>query len=53
MVFAGTLRYDRTATDAQRAEKTIIEYGESSLAEDIRVFWAKVETLVNKPDGVK
>jgi MinD superfamily P-loop ATPase len=48
--FAGTLRYDRAATDAQRAEKAIVEYGESPLAGDIRALWTELEARVIKQD---
>jgi MinD superfamily P-loop ATPase len=46
LAFAGTLRYDRAATDAQREEKAIVEYGESPLAGNIRALWAEVEAWV-------
>jgi MinD superfamily P-loop ATPase len=47
LLFAGTLRYDRTASDAQRAEKAIVEFGEGPLAEDVRGLWAAVESAVS------
>jgi MinD superfamily P-loop ATPase len=46
MAFAGTLRYDHAATEAQQAEKAIVEYDEGPLAGDIRALWAKMESQV-------
>lgn len=40
--FAGVVRYDATATRAQREAKTILEYPESGIAEDIRQIWHNV-----------
>lgn len=42
LLFAGTVRYDRAATDAQREEMTIIEFGKTALGEDIRNIWEKI-----------
>ena len=51
LLFAGTLRYDKAATDAQRAEKAIVELGESVLAGDIRALWAEAEARLTKRGG--
>ncbi len=41
MAWAGMLRYDRVASDAQRAERTVVEHGPSALADDIRGVWQR------------
>jgi MinD superfamily P-loop ATPase len=43
--FAGALRYDNAATAAQRLEKTIVEYTDKGMAEDIRSIWNAVTTF--------
>jgi MinD superfamily P-loop ATPase len=45
LFFAGRVRYDKTATEAQKAEKTVVEYDNGPLAEDIRVLWNGIETV--------
>jgi MinD superfamily P-loop ATPase len=44
--FAGQVRYDKAITAAQRAEKTIIEYCENGINDDIRKIW-KAITMEN------
>jgi MinD superfamily P-loop ATPase len=44
--FAGQVRYDKVITAAQRVEKTIIEYCENGISDDIRKIW-KVITIGN------
>ena len=39
MQFAGTVRYDKAATEAQREEKAVVEYTRAGIAEDIRLIW--------------
>jgi MinD superfamily P-loop ATPase len=43
--FAGTIRYDKAATEAQKVEKAIVEYCSSPITEDIRGIWKQVELL--------
>lgn len=44
LAFAGTLRYDKAATEAQRAEKSIIEYnGNGTIANEIKCIWHCIE----------
>lgn len=46
LIFAGMVRYDKIATIAQRAEKSIVEFSESEMASEIENLWTKiVETL--------
>ena len=51
LYFAGTLRYDRAATEAQRAQLTVVEYPASRLSDDIRALWTRVESFVNTNGG--
>jgi MinD superfamily P-loop ATPase len=46
MEFAGTVRYDKAVTKAQRQEKTVIEYADTAIADDIRAIWNAVITPV-------
>jgi MinD superfamily P-loop ATPase len=46
MILAGRVRYDRTATDAQVQEKTIVEYREDGIAADIRQVWEKFNQML-------
>ncbi|MBN1129619.1 MAG: ATP-binding protein [Chitinispirillaceae bacterium] len=41
---AGTVRYDKAVTAAQREEKTVIEYTNKGIAEDITSIWNAVIT---------
>ncbi len=50
MAFAGTLRYDKAATEAQRAGRAVAEFGESALAREIRALWTEVELFASKKD---
>jgi MinD superfamily P-loop ATPase len=42
MTFVGGIRYDRAVTGAQRAVKTVVEYTNDGIAEDIQAIWRKV-----------
>jgi MinD superfamily P-loop ATPase len=48
MQFAGTVRYDKAATMAQREEKTVVEYARGGIADDIRSIWNTVSTYQSK-----
>jgi MinD superfamily P-loop ATPase len=37
--FAGTVRYDTAVTHAQRNEKTVIEYTDTGIADDLKAIW--------------
>ncbi len=54
---AGRVRYDRLATQAQIAEKTIVEYAGDGLAAEIRALWQKLFARLapdaNRKDEVK
>jgi MinD superfamily P-loop ATPase len=43
--FAGTMRYDTAVTNAQRVEKTIVEFTENGIADDIRAVWNSVVAM--------
>ena len=49
LAFAGLVRYDRIATDAQRSEKSIVEFPESEMALDIKSLWNKISEKVGEP----
>jgi MinD superfamily P-loop ATPase len=40
--FAGAVRYDHAATEAQRAEKAVVEYADDGIADEIRTVWNAV-----------
>ena len=42
-LFAGTVRYDKAATHAQRAEKSVIEYIKCAMADDLVQIWYGIE----------
>jgi len=42
MTFAGVIRYDKTVSTAQRAQKTVTEFSSGGAAEDIRMIWDSV-----------
>lgn len=46
MSLAGRVRYDRAATRAQTAGKTIVEYASDGSAEEIRTLWRQLSTLL-------
>jgi len=39
---AGTIRYDRVVTDAQIGGRSIVEYGDGALVEQIKAVWSRV-----------
>lgn len=45
LTFAGSVRYDKVATEAQRAEKTIVEFSQSAMALDIRNVWERIVNI--------
>jgi len=49
---AGTIAYDPAVTAAQRAEKTVVEYGESAAARDISAVWAQVKAFADAARAV-
>jgi MinD superfamily P-loop ATPase len=49
--FAGLIRYDKAATEAQRAIKTIPEYCHEGVAADIADIWKAVVDGLGKPTG--
>jgi len=46
--FCGNVRYDTITTKAQRVKKTIIEYGDCEIANEIRNVWEKVKSALQK-----
>jgi MinD superfamily P-loop ATPase len=48
LTFLGTIRYNTVVTEAQIHATTVIEYGDSSVSNDIRKIWNNVLTLVDK-----
>jgi len=46
---AGRVRYDTMVTDAQIHKLSVVEYGDSGSARDIRAVWRQVETELNRP----
>jgi MinD superfamily P-loop ATPase len=48
LLFAGIVRYDSAVSEAQRAEKSIVEYCDTPLAEDIRQLWKCIENFKAK-----
>ena len=46
--FAGQVRYDRAVTEAQRAEKAVVEYCNEEVAKDIHTVWAAVTDEINR-----
>jgi MinD superfamily P-loop ATPase len=48
LTFAGLVRYGRTATIAQRAEKCIMEFPESTMASDIENVWVTLNEILEK-----
>ncbi len=51
--FAGTVRYDRGVTAAQRAGKAVVEFSEGPVAEDIIGVWQQVNAYRESKDTVK
>ena len=45
--FAGTVRYDRAFTDAQRAGRAVVEFGTGGVAEDIVALWLQVQRYLD------
>ncbi|MBN1575209.1 MAG: ATP-binding protein [Chitinispirillaceae bacterium] len=45
--FAGLVRYDRAVTEAQRAEKAVVEYCAEGVAMDIQGVWTAVLDAIN------
>ena len=43
----GRIRYDKAATAAQRQGRAVVEMGESTLADDIRIVWKNWIRKVN------
>ena len=43
---AGMLPYDETATKAMLAEKTVVEFSDGPLSQEIRTIWEKVENAL-------
>jgi MinD superfamily P-loop ATPase len=41
--FAGLVRYDKASTAAQRVQKSIVEYCDTGIGEDIREVWGAIE----------
>ncbi len=52
IAFAGLVQYDKTATDAQRAEKCIVELPKSPMASDIENLWIKINEALRNGDGL-
>ncbi|MBN1758045.1 MAG: ATP-binding protein [Chitinispirillaceae bacterium] len=50
MQFAGTVRYDRVFTDAQRKAKTVVECSRGPVSEDIIAVWMKVNLYLQSFD---
>jgi MinD superfamily P-loop ATPase len=48
---AGAIAYDPAVTAAQRAEKTVVEYGESPATRDITTVWAELKAFVDATGG--
>jgi MinD superfamily P-loop ATPase len=48
IALAGLIRYDTAVTRAQRAEKTVIEYCENGIAEDVRSIWNSIQAREEK-----
>jgi MinD superfamily P-loop ATPase len=49
--FASAVRYDHAATEAQRAEKTIVEYAANGISDDIRAVWNRAESFLKGNQG--
>jgi MinD superfamily P-loop ATPase len=48
LTFAGLVRYGKTATIAQRTEKSIMEFPESTMASDIENVWVTINETLEK-----
>ena len=44
----GKIAYDDTATKAMLAEKTVVEYSDGELAQNIKEIWNKVEAALER-----
>lgn len=49
---AGRIRYDRAVTDAQVAGKSIVEWGDSYAAQDVRTLWESVSNMRLEETGI-
>jgi len=47
IMFAGTIRYDKIVTKAQMAQKTIVEYTQSAVSDDIVNLWRSIELFLS------
>jgi len=47
LAFAGMLRYDRIATEAQREGKCVVEFPDSGMACDIGKIWSEIGSALN------
>ena len=45
---AGWMRYDNSVTKAQVAGKSVVEYAESAVADDVRALWARVSAELSE-----